>query len=67
MEPGEGGGFKHIPFRCYQGDLPFSQCLVKPITNEGNPKTLQNLFEEVYPKISIDKCKLNGILVYLLS
>ncbi|KAI5710991.1 hypothetical protein M8J76_014510 [Diaphorina citri] len=67
MEPGEGGGFKHIPFRCYQGDLPFSQCLVKPITNEGNPKTLQNLFEEVYPKISIDKLSVlvHGIAIPL--
>lgn len=57
MEPGESGNFKHIPFRCYQGDLPFSQCLVKPVNSEGNARTLQCLLEDVYSHISIEKCK----------
>lgn len=57
MEPGENGNFKHIPFRCYQGDLPFSQCLVKPVKNEGNSNTLQNLLENVYNNIAVEKCK----------
>ncbi|XP_066998654.1 autophagy protein 5 isoform X1 [Anabrus simplex] len=41
--------FKHIPFRCYRGEEAFLQRLVKPVTEEGQKKTLQHLIQEVYP------------------
>lgn len=44
--------FKHIPFRIYSTDEgPFVQKLVKPSTNDGRPKLLQNLIQEIYPDI----------------
>lgn len=52
---GSDGEFKHIPFRFYSTDEgPFIQKLVKPFT-EGQPKSLLNLIEEVYPDIGCDK------------
>lgn len=41
--------FKYIPFRCYRGDGPFIQHLVRPVTEEGQRKTLQHLIQEVFP------------------
>nr|ATX63057.1 autophagy protein 5 [Locusta migratoria] len=41
--------FKYIPFRCYNSEEPFLQKLVKPVTEEGQRKTLQHLLQEVYP------------------
>lgn len=48
------GEFKHIPFRIYCSDEgPFIQKLVKPFTEDSQPKLLQNLIEEIFP----DTCK----------
>jgi autophagy-related protein 5 len=41
--------FKYIPFRCYRGEGPFIQRLVRPVTEEGQRKTLQHLIQEVFP------------------
>lgn len=41
--------FKYIPFRCYRGEGPFIQRLVRPVTEEGQRKSLQNLIQEVFP------------------
>lgn len=49
MEASGEESFKYIPFRCYHGDESYTQKLVKPLTEEGQRKTLQNLIEEVFP------------------
>jgi autophagy-related protein 5 len=41
--------FKYIPFRFYHGEGPFIQHLVRPVTEEGQRKTLQHLIQEVFP------------------
>ncbi len=44
------GEFRHIPFRFYSSDDgPFIQKLVRPFTEDGQPKTLQNLLQDIYP------------------
>lgn len=48
MEASGEDSFKYIPFRCYQGDESYTQKLVKPLTEEGQRKTLQNLVDEVF-------------------
>ncbi|KAL3280137.1 hypothetical protein HHI36_017640 [Cryptolaemus montrouzieri] len=40
--------FKHIPFRCYIED-GYKQALVKPIFEDGQRKTLQDLLNEIFP------------------
>ncbi|XP_039289202.1 autophagy protein 5 [Nilaparvata lugens] len=49
MGPSSEESFKYIPFRCYHGERPVRQKLVKPVTEDGKRKTLQNFLEEVYP------------------
>ena len=49
MEVSGDESFKYIPFRCYREEETFLQRLVKPLTEEGQRKTLLNLLEEVYP------------------
>lgn len=41
--------FKYIPFRFYCDEGPFIQRLVRPVTEEGQRKTLQHLIQEVFP------------------
>ena len=48
MEVGSDETFKYIPFRLYQGDEPFVQRLVKPVTEEGQRKTLSQFLLEIY-------------------
>ncbi|XP_026285902.1 autophagy protein 5 [Frankliniella occidentalis] len=48
MEVGSDETFKYIPFRLYQGDEPFIQRLVKPVTEEGQRKTLFQFLQEIY-------------------
>lgn len=48
MEVGSDETFKYIPFRLYQGDEPFVQHLVKPVTEEGQRKTLFHFLQEIY-------------------
>lgn len=48
MEVNGEDTFKYIPFRCYQGDDRYIQKLVRPITEEGQKKLLQNLIDEVF-------------------
>jgi hypothetical protein len=50
--------FKYIPFRCYRGEGPFIQHLVRPVTEEGQRKTLQHLIQEVFPNEMNRKLKL---------
>lgn len=40
--------FKHIPFRCYIDD-GYKQKLIKPVTEDGHRKTLQDLINEMFP------------------
>jgi len=40
--------FKHIPFRCYYNE-GYIQRLVKPVTDDGNVKTLDDLLSELFP------------------
>lgn len=42
--------FKYIPFRCYRGEEAFIQRLVRPVTEKGQMKTLQDLLLEVFPE-----------------
>lgn len=48
MEVSGEDNFKYIPFRCYHGDENYIQKLVKPLTEEGQRKTLQDLMNEVF-------------------
>lgn len=57
--------FKHVPFRCYTcEDSPFSQKLVKPVTDDGKCKTLKYLMEEVYPT-NYNQCKFYTLLIII--
>lgn len=49
--PGDEQLFKYIPFRCYHGDDSFVQRLVRPITDEGQRKTIAHLLKEVFPTL----------------
>lgn len=55
MEPTGDEMFKFIPVRCYFGDEPFSQRLVKPVLEEGQQKTLRHLLHELYPDTNFSK------------
>ena len=48
MEVSGDENFKYIPFRCYQSDDYYIQKLIRPITEEGQKKILQNLIDEVF-------------------
>lgn len=45
---GDNDHFKHIPFRCYTEE-GYKQKLVKPVTEDGQKKTLKDLLYEVFP------------------
>jgi len=47
MEVGSEECFKSIPFRCYRGD-ELKQIIIKPLTDDGQRKTLLHLLREVY-------------------
>ncbi|XP_063244620.1 autophagy protein 5 isoform X2 [Bacillus rossius redtenbacheri] len=49
MEASQDEAFKYIPFRCYRGDDTFVQRLVRPVSEEGQRKTLQDLVAEIFP------------------
>lgn len=46
--PSDQDHFKYIPFRLYVDD-GYRQKLVKPVTEDGRRKTLQDLLLEVFP------------------
>ena len=50
MEPTSDEGFKYIPFRCYTNEDKYVQRLVKPLSEEGQRKTLKHLLNEVFPE-----------------
>ncbi|KAL1131545.1 hypothetical protein AAG570_011162 [Ranatra chinensis] len=50
MEVGSEDSFKFIPFRCYLGEEHFVQRLVRPLSENGERKTLSDLLTEVYPE-----------------
>ena len=45
------GHFKHIPFHCYFEDdqVHFKQQLVKPVTTDGQKRTLKDLLSDIFP------------------
>lgn len=47
---GEVDHFKYIPFRIYDIEGFYKQKLVKPVSDEGQRKTLNDLLMEIYPK-----------------
>lgn len=47
-------------FRCYIDDT-YRQKLVKPVTDDGRKKTLQNLLEEMFPGKNDIQVKIHGI------
>ncbi|XP_044761391.1 autophagy protein 5 [Coccinella septempunctata] len=51
--------FRHIPFRCYLDD-GYRQMLVKPVSEDGQRKTLKDLLNEVFPGKET-KVKTHGI------
>ena len=55
--------FKYIPFRCYRGEGPLVQRLVRPVTEEGQKKTLHHLMNEVFPNET--DCKYQTYVVVL--
>lgn len=52
---GETEHFKYIPFRCYLED-GYKQKLIRPVTDEGKRKTLQDLLNEMFPEKTKGKC-----------
>lgn len=48
---GEQDHFKYIPFRCYI-DEGYKQKLIKPVTDDGRRKTLQEFLQELFPENS---------------
>ncbi|KAJ8984732.1 hypothetical protein NQ317_004997 [Molorchus minor] len=58
--PSEFDHFKYIPFRCYIDD-GYTQILVKPVTEDGRKKTLQDLLNEMFPGRSNVKIKTHGM------
>lgn len=58
---GEQNHFKYIPFRFYIDDK-YIQKLVKPVNDEGQRKTLNELLEEVFPGKENSKC----LIFYLI-
>ncbi|XP_060535917.1 autophagy protein 5 [Cylas formicarius] len=57
---GETECFKYIPFRCYVGD-GYKQKLIKPVTDDGRKKTLQDLVREILDSGSTAKIKTHGM------
>ncbi|XP_050517968.1 autophagy protein 5 [Diabrotica virgifera virgifera] len=53
--------FKYIPFRCYM-DSGYKQKLVKPVTEGGAKKTLQDLINEIFPENGDVKVKTHGLI-----
>ncbi|XP_063244616.1 autophagy protein 5 isoform X1 [Bacillus rossius redtenbacheri] len=53
MEASQDEAFKYIPFRCYRGDDTFVQRLVRPVSEEGQRKTLQDLVAEIFPNETV--------------
>ncbi|BES93744.1 autophagy [Nesidiocoris tenuis] len=49
MEQGSEEGFKYIPFRLYHKDDSLIQKLVKPMRDNGERKTLEDLLSEIFP------------------
>lgn len=56
MEATSDDGFKYIPFRCYTSEDKYIQKLVKPVTEEGQRKTLKHLLNEVFPDMEQGWC-----------
>lgn len=59
--------FKYIPFRFYCGEGPFIQRLVRPVTEEGQRKTLQHLIQEVFPNETNRKLQLMYHCAYIIK
>ncbi|KAK9736625.1 Autophagy protein Apg5 [Popillia japonica] len=59
--PGDQDHFRYIPFRCYLED-GYRQKLIKPVTEEGQKKTLNHLLQEVFPNKTDVKVRTHGIV-----
>ncbi|KAH3738125.1 autophagy protein 5-like [Dreissena polymorpha] len=57
METSEEEGFKHIPFRIYQVDLPVIQKLFRPVAEDGQQHCLEDLLKFALPDLDNDKWK----------
>nr|XP_022904887.1 autophagy protein 5 [Onthophagus taurus] len=57
----EQDSFKHIPFKFYIDD-GYRQKLVKPTTEDGQRRTLQDLLEEVFPNKKDLRVRTHGVL-----
>lgn len=57
--PSDSDHFRYIPFRCYLED-GYRQKLIKPITEDGQKRTLSDLLQEILPNKS-DGMFTNGI------
>ncbi|XP_076258968.1 autophagy protein 5 [Rhynchophorus ferrugineus] len=57
---GESEHFKYIPFRCYLED-GYKQKLIRPVTDEGKRKTLQDLLKEMFPEKTMVNVKIHGM------
>ncbi|GJQ74644.1 putative involved in autophagic vesicle formation [Trypoxylus dichotomus] len=59
--PSDQDHFRYIPFRCYCDD-GYRQKLIKPVTEEGQRKTLNDLLQEVFPNKSDVKVRTHGVV-----
>jgi len=62
MESCGDEGFKYIPFRCYTSEDKYIQKLVKPISEEGQRKTLKHLLDEIFPDKEQAVVRTHGII-----
>lgn len=58
---GDQDHFKYIPFRCYVGD-GFKQKLIKPVTDDGRRKTLEEFLQELFPEIDNGDDKYSSLI-----
>ncbi|XP_050523919.1 autophagy protein 5 [Daktulosphaira vitifoliae] len=64
MEPTDGACFKHIPIHFYHaGSLVMMQSLVKPLTEDGNYLTLNELVQTIYPLLEKYNIFTHGICI----
>lgn len=61
---GDQDHFKYIPFRCYVDD-GYKQKLIKPVTDDGRRKTLQDFLQELFPDNENGKKKFKRHFVVL--
>lgn len=65
MELGSEDSFKYVPFRCYYKDEHMIQKLIRPVTDNGDRKNLQDMLKELCPdKTDLERCQF--IYLFLL-